>query len=280
MSWPVTVADLSAALATLPPRFHLATTPPPGAVCLADLADPATARDLLERHRTARRLDEQLTGSTRATLPGQITASLAVQGIGMHLYGAVLAGVVQHRLLLLAEPEDVHVAPVGPAFAVAVTNGRLFSAGTAAELLPAFVQVWVDRIGGRLVDDLRRVQRVGEALLRGNLASAVAATFVFFDWWDPACGARELAEVALTHGRPPLGAHARVADLTVDDRVGLRSERTACCLLAKVPDAHLCPTCPLSTAEERAAATAEHVHHLFAVRSGAASGPPPWAVRR
>lgn len=274
---PTGLADLSARLAELPARFHLPLTPPPGAVTLADLHDPAICAQLLDAHAAARGIPNHAFG--RVSLPGQISASLTVQGIAMHLLGAVLAGVVHHRALITTAAEDVHIAAMGPMFAVAASAGEVMTAATPAELLEPFAEHWIDGHARRLVEDVRAVRRVGEALLWGNVASAVAATFVFFDWWDASVGNRALADQVLMLGTPRLGASAWLAPLEVDGRVGLRSERSACCLLAKVPDTHVCPTCPLSTVEQRMRTTEQHVRHLFAVQRGEASGPPPWARR-
>lgn len=266
---------LAGALALMPPRFHLGLEPGPGAVSLASLHDPANAVALMDRHLQQRGLDT--VAWSKPSLPGQIAASLTVQGIAMHLLGSVLAGTLLHGMLLRAKAEDIHLDAIGPAFTVAITDAVVEVADRRAAPVDAFAEHWLDGHMRRLVDDLRAGRRVGEALLWGNVASAVAATFVFLDWWEPGCDAAALAAALLATGHPPLRDHAGLATVSVRGRTGLRSERRACCLLAKVPGGHLCPTCPLSSEAERIATTAQHVEHLFAVRSGEAAGPPPWA---
>lgn len=273
---PRTFAEVVDALNALPARFHLATEPPPGAVSLAALADPDVARGLIEQHAVVRRLGD--VAWARAAQPGQVASSLTVQGIAMRLGGVALAGVVLERVLLLAAPENIYVGVQGPMFSVAITDAEVVTASGPDDLLPQWAEHWLDGHLRSLVDSIRRAQRVGEALLWGNIASAVAATYVVFDWWDPSCEGRRLAERTLELGAPRLAASASLVDLEVAGRVGLRSERTACCLMRLIPDARLCPTCPKTTEADRIANTAQHVHHLFAVRDGAV-GPPPWATR-
>jgi len=269
-------AELTAALNALPARFHVLTDAPAGSVSLATLRDgTGAARDLIERHAAVRGFDD--VAWSRANQRGQTAASLTVQGITMRLAGVALAALVLEGSLLHAAPEDVHVGVQGPMFSVTLTAASVTAAPDPAVALEQWGAHWVDGHLRSLVDAVRGAQRVGEALLWGNVASAIAATFVFFDWWDPNCDARRLAERALDLGSPILGGTSWLTDLEVEGRVGLRSERAACCLMKLVPGAHLCPTCPKTTEAERIASTAQHVHHLFAVRSGAASGPPPWA---
>lgn len=266
----------TAQLTTLPPRFHLGATATASSVSLAALADPAVARALVLRHRAARRLDQH--AWSKATLPTQIAASLTVQGIAMRLGGSVLAAAVLHGTLLEAHPEDVHVDVEGPMFGVAVTAGAVRRVDDPDELCAAWSAHWLDGHLRSLVEHVAASHRVGTNLLWGNVASAITASFVFFDWWEPSCDARRWAERMLDLGAPPLGRSSSLAEVTVRGRTGLRSERSSCCLAKLVPDGHICPTCPKISDAERQAITAEHVEHLFAVRAGERPVGPP-AVR-
>jgi ferric iron reductase protein FhuF len=262
-----TLEGAAAQLASLPPRFHVATTPSPGAVSLAALADPAVARTLVMRHHAARRLDQH--PWRKPTVPTQIAASLTVQGIAMRLGGSVLAALALHRTLLRVRPEDIHIAATGPMFDIAISAASVSQVDDRDDALTAWAEHWLDGHFRTLVDDVAAAHRVGAALLWGNVASAVAASFVFFDWWSPSSDARGWAERALEFGAPPLGRSSSLADVTVRGRTGLRSERSSCCLAKLIPDGHICPTCPKVSDAERRAITAEHVEHLFAVRDGA-----------
>ena len=273
---PRSVTEVVDTLRALPARFHIETEVPSGSVSLASLADVEVTRRLVEHVAESRGLDS--VPWPRASHAGQVAASLTVQGIAMRLGGAVLAGVVLDRSLLVARPEDIFVGVQGPMFSVSITRADVVTSSEPRALLADWEAHWLDGHFRSIVDAVRGVQRVGEVLLWGNVASAVAATFVFFDWWDPDCGARHLAEQTLGLGHPRLGDSASLTDVEVAGRIGLRSERSACCLLKLVPGAHLCPTCPKTHEDERIAATSQHVQHLFAVRAGA-TGPPPWVTR-
>lgn len=268
-----TFTEVVDALGALPPRFHVGRTPSPTATTLASLADPGVARALVVRHRAARRLDQH--SWHKPTLPAQIAASLTVQGIAMRLGGSVLAAAVLHRTLVRARPEDVHVDAAGPMFDVFVTDGSARTYDDRDELAAAWADHWVDGHLRTLVDHVAAAHRVGTTMLWGNVASAMASSFVFFDWWSPDCDARAWAERALAAGRPPLGRSSTLADITVEGRTGLRSERTSCCLAKLIPDGHVCPTCPKVSEAERIAFTAEHIGHLFAVRAGGRPAGPP-----
>ncbi|MGE0729575.1 MAG: (2Fe-2S)-binding protein [Acidimicrobiia bacterium] len=270
---PRTLPQLRAALAQLPMRFHLESDAPAGSVALGRLGEPPEAARLLDALRAARGYESRQLA--KPALDAQLAVSAAVQSVAIHLLGSVLAAAVFHRVLLRADPADVHVLPAGPSVRVAVTGGEVVIVDRPEDCFDELAQRWVDGALRAMVDDLRRHHRVGEAMLWGNVASAAAATFVFLDWWDPHCDARRLAERFLRVGTPPLLDTVRLAELTVGGRTGLRSERSTCCLLDRLPAGHRCPTCPLSTEGERIEDTATHVQHLFAVRRGEAIGPPP-----
>lgn len=270
-------ARLAGSMATLPARFHFATEPSPTAISLAAMDDPEAARELIAQHRRVRGLDAHTW--SKPAIPDQVSASLTVQGIAMRVGGVALGALVLEQSLLTADAKDIYIGVQGPMFSVAIASGRVVPANDVRASLQTWAQHWLDGHLRRLVDAVRSAHRVGEALLWSNVASALASTLVFFDWWDPSSGAEGLADDLRRLGRPPLERFCTMADVEVDGRRGLRSERNSCCLLTLVPGAHLCPTCPKTSEADRRANTEQHVRHLFAVREGKAAGPPPWATR-
>lgn len=261
-----TLTGLSTALSTMVPRFHLTTTPPDGATSLSRLTDPAVCRALVDDHRAARSLDDA--GITKAKLVDQIAASLTVQGIAMHLSAIAVASMVLYRTLPIAHPDDVFVKTDGVTFTVAITDAVLPGpVDDPFELVDAFATHWIDGHLRLVVDAVRATTTIGEALVWGGVAATVSSNFVFLDWWERSDLSRRLAAAVLERGHPALAGHCSMHDLEVDGRIGLRSDRRACCLAIKIPNAHVCPTCPKVTEEERIASTAMHVGHLNAVLS-------------
>jgi hypothetical protein len=226
---------------------------------------------LVAAHRSARGLDD---AGVKPAVVDQVAASLALQGLAMHLSGIVVAAMVLDRTVPIARSENIYVVGRGVTFEVAITEADLPVVMDDEALAELAVREWVDGHLRRLCDDLRATVRIGEALLWSNVAAAVSSNLVFLDWWERSTRARLLADAVLRRGTPALGSHCRMHDFEVDGRVGLRSDRRACCLAIKIPGAHVCPTCPLVGEEDRVASTRMHVGHLHAVLAGRASGPP------
>lgn len=260
----MTLEGLSGALSTMVPRFHLATMPPDGAVPLSRLSDPEVCRALVADHRAARALDDA--GIAKTKVVDQIAASLTVQGLAMHLSAIGIASMVLYRTLPIAHADDVFVKADGITFSVAITDAVLPGpVDDPFELVDAFATHWIDGHLRSVVDAVRATTTIGEALVWGSVAATVSSNFVFLDWWERSDLSRRLAAVVLERGNPSLAAHCSMHDLEVDGRIGLRSDRRACCLAIKIPNGHVCPTCPMVTEEERIASTAMHVGHLNAV---------------
>lgn len=263
-------SEVSAALAMLPPRFHLADTVPDGARSWREL----TASDVLDAELVAfaasREIDDR-----------QIAASLYVQTMSMVLTGATLAAVVLHGRLPLVSVDDLYVARRPPTFAFGARHANVVgvagdpraadlaeTAGDLDDLLTRWSLWWYQGMLSGLVDAVREVRRVGERLLRDNVASAAVGAFVFLDWWSPGLEVRRRAEHLLGLGNPPIGEAVRITDVEHDGRTGLGSERRSCCMMLNLGDGRFCPGCPKVTPDQRRENMLTHLGHLADVKAG------------
>lgn len=263
-------SEVSAALATLPPRFHLADTVPDGARSWRELTAPDVLDAELVAFATSREIDDR-----------QIAASLYVQTMSMVLTGATLAAVVLHRRLPLVSVDDLYVAQRPPVVAFGARHGNVVGladdprAGELAEtvsdldaLLARWSLWWYQGMLSGLVDAVRAVRRVGERLLRDNVASAALGAFVFLDWWSPELEIRAMAEHLLGLGNPPIGDAVHITEVEHDGRTGLGSERRSCCMMLNLGDGRFCPGCPKVTPEQRRENMLTHLGHLADVKAG------------
>ncbi len=253
------LARLTGLLAAMPPRFHVQSTRPSGAIGWSELLQPETIGVHIDAHAAARNIADP-----------QIASSLFVQGIAMHLIGTSLAAEFAHGIALRATPDELWVIPGHPAVVWGIdgavsdpipTDARTT---TLTDRVNAWIDHWVDGHFARLIDSVRGTVKVGRRMLEGNVASATGSSFVFLDWWERTDSIREIAAAVLA--QQAISRHVSMTDVTVAGRNGLRSERSSCCLLLRVDGAHACPTCPMVAAEERVAITTQHVGHLLAIK--------------
>lgn len=270
-------SELSAALATLPPRFHLADAVPTGAHSWRELTIPDVLDAELAAFADTREIDDP-----------RIAASLYVQTMSMVLCGATIAAVVLHGRLPLVSVDDLYVAQRPPMFASGARHAAVVglerdprapelpeTAADLDELLARWSAWWYQGILAGLVDAVREVRRVGERVLRDNVASAALGAFVFLDWWSPELQVRARAEHLLGLGNPPIGEAVHIADVEHDGRTGLGSERRSCCMMLNLGDGRFCPGCPKVTAEQRRANMLTHLGHLADVKAGRRPPGPP-----
>ena len=257
-------ADLRRAsdrLAEMPPRFHVGTERPGGAVSWAELLESETLKVHIHAHAAARN-----------TADLQIAASLFVQGMAMYVLGASMAAEFVHGIRLRATPDDLWVVPGHPTVVWGITpsDGRDPNevqgapGATIEERVNAWIDHWPAGHLAELINAVRSNVKVGRRMLEGNVSSATAANLVFLDWWTRSADIGRVSKLVMSN--PVISRHVSMTDVTVQGRTGMRSERTSCCLLLRIDGSHACPTCPMVSAEERIATTTNHVGHLLQLR--------------
>jgi hypothetical protein len=256
----INMRGISAALATMPGRFQVGVGPDPAGVDLQELTGSE------EQLRNWIDSDAPLIGAP----DDQVAASMLVQHTAMVLGGSMLAAALLHGSLPIAGPDGVTVAPGARtgrgatrwSFSVAPSE---IVAGTPDELLPRWVEVWVDEVLGGLVDAVHSTVRVGRRMLVDDVASAAASNLVFLDWWAPTADFNGLAPTMSALGSPPIGEAIEFSTIEHGGRHGLRSTRRSCCLHFRCEPSHWCPTCPKLQEEERVQIMRTHLEHLDAV---------------
>lgn len=253
-----TIEALSTRLLAMSPRFHLTPGLVEGGHRLADLDDADTMTSVLAEYATQRGTDD-----------GQVAASLLVQTLATRTTAIALAAALEERVLVLPAPSDISFRLQGLSGSIGFTGATVLGIEGVAlyDWLPWWTKHWSETVFAPLINSVRRVQRVGRRMLEGNVASAVAGNLVFLDWWSPDANYGTLRDALLAGGSPTFSTMASVIDMTYEDRTGIASERSSCCLQLRLGTGHECPTCPMVSAEDRWAMHAKHLGHLAAFRA-------------
>jgi ferric iron reductase protein FhuF len=176
------------------------------------------------------------------TADRRVAASIALQGLAARLVSPVLAAAAVHRVVPPWRPETLHWRPAvsGPwPMWESATDGSDMSGSRDAELVSAVAEALVEPHLAALVEVTRVVESVSPRVLRGNVASAVAAAGALVARSRPA--AATTASLIVT-GLLETGL------LTGTGRfeVGWSFRRRSCCLYYRLPGGSTCGDCVLA----------------------------------
>lgn len=205
------------------------------------------------------------TGRELGTADPVVAASLFVLNyayriVAMPIACAVLAGVVPESsadamrfTIAHGRPVLVDFAhPAGRAFADTPDGvaGALGDDITRDEVLDYLVHTAIDAHLALLIDVVRASTHVGERLLWGNVAAAIAVSFTTVEglvgsWVRP------LAERCLERAPTPMRGSGSFLALEHGGRSGWCWERTSCCLHDRLPSAIRCADCSFTPTSVR-----------------------------
>ncbi len=242
--------DVTGVVADITPAVHdVATVGPFFAICtdVGERADRAW-RPLVELHADSDLLRDRIAhvGSQIGTAEQRVAASLAFQALAARLVAGPLALAAVHRVLPVLPAAELYWRPAsaGPwplGVASPLTGRRAEGPAEAAALTADLV---VEPLLVPLVAAVRRVSRVAEPLLWGNVASSLAGAAAVLAGALPDVGARARSIVRAVLR---LGSLAGTGGYGPDGRFRRRS----CCLYYRTPDGGLCGDCPFDVPPAR-----------------------------
>lgn len=255
----LTMAELSATLSALPPRFRLGTVSDGQSPTLAAISkSPQAARAWVDEA-------QQLFGAPTTAA----AASMAVQHVARVLGSSTLLCAVRFGALPLASASEIQVGPgIDSAWSFATTNYSFallsddVRYGTGEELFDLWCEHWLDGVLNDLAVSVAGAVRVGKRMLRDNIVTATASNLVIFDWWQPAGGFGVYRDRLLELGSPSFGESVSFVDATFDGRVGKRPDRRSCCLEFNCEPPRFCPSCPKISVEDRDDVLRVHLTNL------------------
>lgn len=255
----LTMAELSATLSAMPPRFRLGSVGDGNSPTLAAISrSPETVQSWVEEA-------QDLFGAPTTAA----AASMAVQHVARVLGSSTLMGAVRFGALPIASASEVEVgAGIESAWSFASTKysfallSDTVRHGTGEELFDLWAGHWLDGVLNDLAEAVAGSVRVGTRMLRDNIVTATASNLVIFDWWQPSGGFDRYRDRLLELGSPSFGDSVSFADATFDGRVGKRPDRKSCCLEFKCEPPRFCPSCPKISVDERDDVLGVHLTNL------------------
>jgi len=255
----LSLAELSASLSSMPPRFRLGGVGDGRSPTLEAISrTPDTVRSWLEEA-------QGLFGAPTTAA----AASMAVQHVARVLGSSTLMCAVRFGALPMANASEVEVGPgIESAWSFATTqysfalSSDAVQHGTGDELFELWCEHWLDGIFNDLAVAVAGSVRVGKRMLRDNIVTATASNLVIFDWWQPTGGFGRYCDRLLELGSPPFRDSVSFVDATFDSRVGQRPDRRSCCLEFNCEPPRYCPSCPKISVDDRDDVLAVHLKNL------------------
>ncbi len=255
----LTMAELSATLSAMPPRFRLGSDGDGHSPTLAVISrTPETVRTWVDQA-------QHLFGAPTTA----VAASMAVQHVARVLGSSTLMCAVRFGALPIASASEVEVGPgIESAWSFATTNysfallSDTVEYGTGEDLFDLWAEHWLDGILNDLAEAVAGSVRVGKRMLRDNIVTAAASNLVIFDWWQPAGGFAGYRDRLLELGSPSFNDSVSFVDATFNGRVGKRPDRRSCCLEFNCEPPRYCPSCPKISVQDRDAVLGVHLTNL------------------
>jgi ferric iron reductase protein FhuF len=188
----------------------------------------------------AARID--LVARALGTADRRVAASIALQGLAARLVSPMLAVAAEHRVVPRWSPETLHwrLAVSGPWPMWESDPGITdLNAADDAGLATGVVAALVEPHMAALVEVTRAVESVSGRVLRGNVASAVAAAGALVARARPAAARTGSVIVAGLLDTPLLSGAGRF-------ETGWSFRRRSCCLYYRVPGGGICGDCVLT----------------------------------
>lgn len=187
----------------------------------------------------AARID--LVARALGTTDRRVAASIALQGLAARLVSPILAVAAVHRLVPSWTPESLHWRPAvsgpWPMWESATDTPR--SGPDDAEVAGGVARALVEPHLAALVEVTRAAESVSGRVLRGNVASAVAAAGALVARARPAAARRASAIVAGL-------LETRLLSGTGCFEAGWSFRRRSCCLYYRIPGGGTCGDCVLA----------------------------------
>ena len=244
--------DVTGVVADITPAISdVASVGPFFAICtdVGECGDHAW-RPLVDLHADGDLLRARIAqvGGQLGTAEERVAASLAFQALAARLVAPPLALAAVHGVLpalpaveLCWRPTDTGPWPLRAAGPV---PGR--RADKSAEAAALTAELVVEPLVAPLVAAVRRVSRVSERLLWGNVASSLAGAATVLGGARPAAAERARSIVRLVLELGPLAGTGRY-----QPEPDGRFRRRSCCLYYRTPDGGLCGDCPFEVPPER-----------------------------